>query len=335
MSVLQASFRAIPFHVESATLEQQWHYQTSEFITDHDPITVRYRKAPQELIIDGIVLGRTALITRDLLAHACDRNDPGILIHPLFGMRSVICVARSFETLGQASNAFRFSLRMIDMPGAVGAVGAVAVAISVIERAHNAVLGLGVWFTAAMAPVVASLYALQRAAEVLVKLDGLVRLYSPHTLLRTVTGSVHTAIDAATDLLRTPAQLFSVLASAAKMLVRDPKAAWTIIENMAPLPAEEEHAPLINTLPFLLIAHLSAEGPLPGEFKAPLTALLKVTTDPHLYAFLWDQQLALSPVPPVHRTGALAPSLVAAYQRYGDLTKAEELAHDARQPFAV
>jgi hypothetical protein len=95
-------------------------------------------------------------------------------------------------------------------------------------------------------------------------------------------------------------------------------------------------APKDNPAVFGCATLLALDSAAIGEPEYALAeSLLDYTTDPQIFAVLWDIVLAKpAPKREIPREEKL-PSLVASFQQSGTLDEAEELAHAARQPFCV
>lgn len=86
-----ASFRGVPFHVESAELGGGRRTVTHEFPLRDDQFVEDLGRRARSFPVDGYVLGAQYLTYRDALLAALEQAGPGELAHPFYGSLLVIC----------------------------------------------------------------------------------------------------------------------------------------------------------------------------------------------------------------------------------------------------
>lgn len=342
MNILAASFRGIQFHVEEAAESVDWHYQTSEYITNHPPSTVRYSRAPNEFLICGVLLGHGALLTRDLLTVACDNPKPGKLIHPLYGIKDVICVSRCMQTFGTSINAFRFTLQFREAEDR-DKKSYISSLINKAAEIRANLDALAMKFVAAMAVILESAYLVDQAAQMLVLIDGFMRSNNGLGVIPAAIGSSvdkgEGLIESAKSLIRSPRDLFhNVLRSVdSKTKITPESLLYTSLSE------HKEISFLRDTLTVILLerAERGANGKLPHTFALPISLFLEsvgnnpLFDDDTLFAYVWEKSLEIEPLHTQALVHGDRPSLVAAYEDTRSLDSAEEMAHAARQPFKV
>ena len=91
-----ASFRGVPFFVDTSERGGGRRTVTHEFPFKNDPFVEDLGRRARTFRVDGYVLGDDYLVQRDaLLAALEDETGPGELVHPYHGVRRAICVTVS------------------------------------------------------------------------------------------------------------------------------------------------------------------------------------------------------------------------------------------------
>lgn len=356
MSLLPASFRGVPFHVDAASESVEWRYQTSEFVTGQKPTTARFAKAPQEFTVDGYLLGKAALLTRDMLALACEDPEPGKLIHPLFGLKDVICVARRVETFGISNNAFRFSLSFREAQ--VKTSNLLDKAGKEVEKAHAEINRLALAFVGYTGMILQSVHMIDRTAQLITKVDAFITSQSGLGIFPEIPGAgrerAEAVFEAAKGALQAPEVLFEALKKSVGSLDGDPQQSTSagavaadisraaiLQEDGAPTEGKDSSTGYVaDTVTVLAVSTVAdRQDTLPYTFKEPIDDYLSRAgnspgyDDDEVFAYMWERSLAVDPEP-TKPTRLDRPSLVAAFEA-GDLDIAEGLANAAEQPFDV
>jgi prophage DNA circulation protein len=138
-----ASFRGVPFFVESSERSGGRRTVKHEFLGQDKPFHEDLGRAARSFPIEGYVLGENYFAARDLLVNALEAPGPGELLHPYHGALRVICPRyRLRETRGDGGIATfsiefeqtdalpSFPAAALDSAAAVRASGAAAKAAS-------------------------------------------------------------------------------------------------------------------------------------------------------------------------------------------------------------
>lgn len=95
-NLIGASFRGVPFFVESSERSGGRRTVTHQFPFLDDPFVEDLGREARTFHIDGYVLGDDYLTQRDALLSALeDTSGPGELVHPYYGVRIAICTRQS------------------------------------------------------------------------------------------------------------------------------------------------------------------------------------------------------------------------------------------------
>lgn len=95
-TLIGATFRGVPFFVESSERSGGRRIVTHQFPYRDDPFIEDLGREARTFHIDGYVLGDDYLAQRDKLLDALEGKDgPGELVHPYHGMQRAICVKHS------------------------------------------------------------------------------------------------------------------------------------------------------------------------------------------------------------------------------------------------
>ncbi|MBQ8465712.1 MAG: DNA circularization N-terminal domain-containing protein [Alphaproteobacteria bacterium] len=87
----QASFRGVTFEVQDRSFTSGRRVQVHEYPNKDTPYTEDLGKKTQNFQVQAFVIGDTYASRRDALIRACERQGAGILIHPDYGTKNVIC----------------------------------------------------------------------------------------------------------------------------------------------------------------------------------------------------------------------------------------------------
>lgn len=130
----QASFRGVPFNVESIEGEFGRRQVTHEYPSLDVPFTEDLGRKHDSFSVDGYIIGTDYQLGREALIAACrDVSGPGILVHPYRGELTVTCqglrvresskdggmcvISMTFVEAGES----RFPVAVVDNAGAVSA----------------------------------------------------------------------------------------------------------------------------------------------------------------------------------------------------------------------
>jgi prophage DNA circulation protein len=105
-----ASFRGVPFFVDSAETQVGRRTQTHEYPLRDRPYVEDLGLRTRTFAVEALVLGDAVFAARDRLLAAIDAPGPGVLVHPWLGERTVVCTeSRLREATGEGGVA-RFTL---------------------------------------------------------------------------------------------------------------------------------------------------------------------------------------------------------------------------------
>ncbi len=140
-----ASFRGVPFFVESHEAEVGRRAATHEFATRDEPYTEDLGRRARTYNIEGYVLGADYNLVRDRLQKACEQAGSGELVHPYLGSLQVNCLSLRIAESSDERRICRFQISFVesgqidsptDIEDAVRAVsGAAGGALSVVTSA--------------------------------------------------------------------------------------------------------------------------------------------------------------------------------------------------------
>jgi len=85
-----ASFRGVPFLVETSELSTGRRVAVHEFPLRDDPFVEDLGRRARKFRVDGYVIGDDYLVQRDALLDALEAAGPGKLVHPYYGERKAI-----------------------------------------------------------------------------------------------------------------------------------------------------------------------------------------------------------------------------------------------------
>lgn len=112
-----ASFRGVPFLVETAERTGGRRAVVHEFPLRNDPFVEDLGRRARTFRIDGYVIGDDYLVQRDsLLAALEDESGPGELVHPYHGVRRAICVNIAVRETRTDGGMAMFALEFAETP---------------------------------------------------------------------------------------------------------------------------------------------------------------------------------------------------------------------------
>jgi prophage DNA circulation protein len=115
-----ATFRGVPFFVETAARTGGRRTVTHEFPLRDDPFVEDLGRRARVFSVEGYVLGDEYLQQRDaLLAALEDTAGPGELVHPYYGVRRAVCSSLSVQETIVDGGMARFALEFTEAPAQV------------------------------------------------------------------------------------------------------------------------------------------------------------------------------------------------------------------------
>ena len=108
-----ASFRGVPFFVEESESEVGRRSVSHEYPGSDTPSADDMGKRARAFSVIGFVIGKDYFPARNALIEACEKEGPGLLIHPFYGEILVILpqparIKETFRKGGMATFTFRF-----------------------------------------------------------------------------------------------------------------------------------------------------------------------------------------------------------------------------------
>lgn len=333
--LLEASYKGIQFHIEEARDEITWNHQTSEYITGEASSTIRFSKAARIFHVRGFLLGRDANLTKDFLIAATDEKKSGKLIHPFYGVKNAVCVSRRLITLGVSAFQVQMDFKEADDDSEKSLIDE---ASSKLDQVKDAINQAGLEFYKQMAVVLEANHLLNEAVNTIDKIDSLVESANGLAIVRRAVGSFVYSTDRTLAMIRKPKILYLSMGQSAASMVKK-----GLVSRLADLTVSEGSNLIRSTFIGLILAEASkSEEPLDMESYRTLTDFFTDKTAAKgkkpilkdLFPVVWEIQQRLVKAP-VKMKSQGKPSLVVAYEQYGDLGKERELAYEAGQPFRV
>ena len=123
-----ASFRDVPFQVESDDLSAGRRVQIFEYPQRDKPFAEDLGRAAREINITGYVIGPDYMAARDALLAALEESGTGTLVHPWYGSMQVIAKPARVTHSNDEGGLCRFSLVFVEageltFPSSVSAAG--------------------------------------------------------------------------------------------------------------------------------------------------------------------------------------------------------------------
>lgn len=109
-----ASFRGVPFKVESHDMEAGRRTVTHEFPLRDKPFTEDMGRRAKKFSVDAYVVGEDYFQQRDALIRACDEAGSAELVHPYLGTLKVVCTGLSLRETKSEGRMARFALSFIE-----------------------------------------------------------------------------------------------------------------------------------------------------------------------------------------------------------------------------
>lgn len=110
-----ASFRGVEFFFDDAGLDNACRrVETHQFPFRDTPYSEDLGRQAESFPIEAYVVGDDYMEKRDALREACEAEGPGELIHPYYGSVQVLCTSCSIRESSQEGRVARFSLTFIE-----------------------------------------------------------------------------------------------------------------------------------------------------------------------------------------------------------------------------
>lgn len=110
----QASFRGVPFKVESHDLDAGRRGVQHEYAQRDKPYTEDLGRKGRQFTIEGFVVGSEYMTERDALIAACEQEGSGELIHPYLGRQVVNCFGCKVRESARDGGMATFSLTFVE-----------------------------------------------------------------------------------------------------------------------------------------------------------------------------------------------------------------------------
>lgn len=109
-----ASFRGVPFKVDSADSAHGRRQAVHEHAQRDTPQTEDLGRKGREFTVDGLVLGKDYFAARDAVIAACETAGPGVLVHPYRGEITVVCRGLSVRESASEGGMCRLSFTFLE-----------------------------------------------------------------------------------------------------------------------------------------------------------------------------------------------------------------------------
>lgn len=110
----QASFRGVPFFVDSTDSSHGRRQAVHEHAQRDVPYTEDLGRKAREFTVDGYVLGQDYFGPRDAVIEACETAGPGLLVHPYRGELNVVCRGLSVRESSAEGGMARISMTFLE-----------------------------------------------------------------------------------------------------------------------------------------------------------------------------------------------------------------------------
>lgn len=110
----KASFRGVEFYLSEDSSEFGRRSVSHEFPQRDKSSSEDLGRKSQKFSVEGYVLGPNENAARDALIEACETAGPGILIHPYYGQKNVICESCTSRHSSSENRVVRFSLSFVE-----------------------------------------------------------------------------------------------------------------------------------------------------------------------------------------------------------------------------
>ncbi|MFG0862614.1 DNA circularization protein [Pseudomonas sp. CJQ_13] len=109
-----ASFRGVPFHVDSDSMPVGRRTQVHEYPQRNEPLVEDLGRITREIKLAAFVIGEDFLLKRDALLNALDKPGAGDLIHPWYGRLTVTATGCSVSHERREGGMARFDLVFVE-----------------------------------------------------------------------------------------------------------------------------------------------------------------------------------------------------------------------------
>ncbi|MCX5508388.1 DNA circularization protein [Pseudomonas sp. BJa3] len=109
-----ASFRGVPFHVDSDSMPAGRRTQTHEYPQRDKPLVEDLGRVTREIKLAAFVIGEDCYFQRDNLLNALDKPGAGELVHPWYGRLTAIATACSVSHERREGGMVRFDLVFVE-----------------------------------------------------------------------------------------------------------------------------------------------------------------------------------------------------------------------------
>ena len=109
-----ASFRGVPFHVDSDSMPAGRRTQTHEYPQRDKPLVEDLGRVTREIKLAAFVIGEDCYFQRDNLLNALDKPGAGELVHPWYGRLTVTATACSVSHERREGGMVRFDLVFVE-----------------------------------------------------------------------------------------------------------------------------------------------------------------------------------------------------------------------------
>jgi prophage DNA circulation protein len=114
--LIGASFRGVPFFVESSERAGGRRTVLHEFPLRDDPFVEDLGRRARTFRVDGYVIGDDYLSQRDALLTALEQEGPGELVHPYHGVRRAVCTTMSVRESRADGGTAAFAIEFAEAP---------------------------------------------------------------------------------------------------------------------------------------------------------------------------------------------------------------------------
>ncbi|QWA30500.1 DNA circularization N-terminal domain-containing protein [Pseudomonas sp. RC3H12] len=109
-----ASFRGVPFHVDSDSMPAGRRTQTHEYPQRDKPLVEDLGRVTREIKLAGFVIGEDCYFQRDNLLNALDKPGAGELVHPWYGRLTATATSCSVSHERREGGMVRFDLVFVE-----------------------------------------------------------------------------------------------------------------------------------------------------------------------------------------------------------------------------
>jgi prophage DNA circulation protein len=131
-----ASFRGVPFKVDSADSSHGRRQAVHEHAQRDVPQTEDLGRKAREFTVDGLILGKEYFGERDALVDACETAGAGVLVHPYRGELTVVCRGLTVRESAADGGMCRISMTFLEA-GEASYPSATVDSVNAISKASN------------------------------------------------------------------------------------------------------------------------------------------------------------------------------------------------------